>query len=76
MSYYKHSDETYQAHKKMLDESIARMQLFNNTCPRLSEIAEKNLTMLIPDVWDIMVRDLDNALPHTRRSCPDTPRRK
>ena len=74
--YYQSSQATYDAHKKMLTDSMARMQMFENTCPSLSAIADKNLTLLIPDVWDTMVKQLDSALPHTRRNCPDTPARK
>jgi len=74
--YYKSSQATYDAHKKMLDDSIARMQMFENTCPSLSAIADKNLTLLIPDVWDTMVKQLDTAPAHPPWNCPGTPARK
>jgi len=76
MSYYQTSDATYQAHKKMLYDSMSKMQMFEKICPRLSNIADNHLTMLIPDVWDTMVKQLDTAPPHDRRTCPDTPARK
>ena len=68
-NYDTESKKVLAAHKKRMDD-------FYKSFPLVQYYAEKHLTMLIPDVWDNMVRDLDNALPHTRRSCPDTPMRK
>ena len=63
------SKKVLAAHKKRMDE-------FYTSFPLAQYYAEKHLTMLVPDVWDTMVRDLDNALPHTRRECPGAPERK
>lgn len=68
-NYDTESKKDVAAAKKRLDE-------FYRSFPIAQHYAEKHLTMLIPDVWDTMVRDLDHALPHTRRDCPDTPMRK
>ena len=67
-SYYERSPPTYDAHRKMLDD-------FYKKYPALAENSENNLTMLIPDVWDTVVKKLDSAPPHTRRECPGAPKR-
>jgi hypothetical protein len=68
-NYDTESKKVLAAHRKMMDD-------FNKRYPCIAEIAENNLTMLIPDVWDTVVKNLDNSPPHTRRNCPGAPERK
>jgi hypothetical protein len=62
--------------KKVLEAHQQALANFDQKYPALAKIAENNLTMLIPDVWNIMMNKLDTAPPHDRRDCPDTPARK
>jgi hypothetical protein len=62
--------------KKVLEAHKETLNNFDKKYPALSKIAEKNLDMLIPNAWDLMIENLDSAPSHTRRYCPPTPARK